>query len=248
VFVEQNVSESEVSGFPLLREALEATADDRFSTPLIDAVKGIADISVDSALELYPGSVNDRDTSVKTALHWAAEGGNIDAVRLLLSFGADPSVPDLDGYSPLHFAATFPNLSILQVLLEAGSNPHAETLDGLHPLHLAVDRVLRDHVLVLIQAGANANAVDRTGRSVFYIKRNISNTEEEVLSVFQLLVENGADPNMAARFGHRPLHQAIYKNNTSVFRALCHLGVEFDYLNEFGCTILHWIGGFGRKN
>jgi ankyrin repeat protein len=238
-----------VSDFPFVRQALEATADDRFSTPLIDAVNGISGIPVAVALDLYPGSVNDRDVGGRTALHWAVCGGDIEAVRLLLSFHADPSVADFNQQTPLHFAALYANLPILQALLEARSNVHARALDGHSPLHLAVECMVRDNVTALIRAGAKADAVDHDGKSAFAsaASRRTSCTEEEVISLFQLLLENGADLNMVDRLGWRPVDFAIYENNATVFRALYHLKAEYNYLHEDGRTILHCLGKYGRK-
>ena len=49
----------------------------------------------------------------KSALHRACEYGNPDAVKLLLSFGADPTRKDSLGRSPLHFAAKRKNMVFL---------------------------------------------------------------------------------------------------------------------------------------
>lgn len=249
VFAYYDVSEATLSGFPFVRKALQATVDDRFSTPLIDAVRGVSGICVAQALELYPGSVNDRDVSGTTALHWAVREEDIHAVRLLLSFHADPSVRDYDQWTPLHHAAVRANLTILQALLEAGGNPHAEDIYGRQPLHRAVLYMIKDNVLALIQAGAKAHAVDYVGQSAFVdaAYSRLTCTEEDVLSVFQVLVEHGADVNMVNIDGHRPLDRAIQRNHEIVFRALCQLGVEFDYLDTGGRTILHWVGVFGRE-
>jgi hypothetical protein len=39
-----------------------------------------------------------------TALHWAASRGRLEATRVLLKFGADTSIVDMDGFTPLKIA------------------------------------------------------------------------------------------------------------------------------------------------
>ena len=53
-------------------------------------------------LELAAGAdVNGQNSSGLAALHWAAVCGHVDAVRFLLSQGADPNLPDFFGERPL---------------------------------------------------------------------------------------------------------------------------------------------------
>lgn len=39
-------------------------------------------------------------------LHFASQAGSVEALRLLLDAGADPSAPGLGGITPLHLAAS----------------------------------------------------------------------------------------------------------------------------------------------
>lgn len=55
-------------------------------------------------LEKSPGSINDRDSEGCTALHWAADKGNRDMIRILLECGADVDAVDVDGQRPLEYA------------------------------------------------------------------------------------------------------------------------------------------------
>ena len=60
-----------------------------------------------------------RDTpfsnSCSTALHVAAEAGNLDVVQYLLAQGANADVPDLWGHTAAHLAAQEGHTDILQV-------------------------------------------------------------------------------------------------------------------------------------
>jgi hypothetical protein len=156
------------TAFLLLAMALDLTEEYRWSTPIIDAVRGITDLSLEAALDLNPGSVDDRDITGQSALHWAARRGDIKAVRTLLSFGASLSAKDLCWNTPLHAALYSYAPSIASILLEAGSDPHARNRHGTTPLHRAVRTGSEETVLDLLHRGADANAVDNRARDCFY--------------------------------------------------------------------------------
>ena len=66
--------------------------------------------------------LNETNHSGLTALHISVLNKNLDGVKMLLCSGADPDVPDENGYTPLHTASS---VGLLQVR------------DANHILHLA---------------------------------------------------------------------------------------------------------------
>jgi ankyrin repeat protein len=68
------------------------------------------------------GDVDTRDAFGRTLLALAAESGQVDAVKYLLSRGALHSVTDPEEKSPLYWAAREGKLEVLKVLIEAGAN------------------------------------------------------------------------------------------------------------------------------
>jgi ankyrin repeat protein len=192
--------------FPALSRALDLVEETLYSTPVIDAVRGINGVSLESALEQDPASVNDRDVTGQTALHWAAYLQDIAAVRKLLRYKADVSARELAGWTPLHLGAMNCGGSMMvHILLEAGSDPNAETVHGHTPLHEAVQWAAKEKVLALLEAGAKADTCDRYGRTSLHqtavevYPGVVPNAEEQLFSIFQALVENGADVNREQR-------------------------------------------------
>ena len=63
----------------------------------------------------------------KTSLHAAAEGGALDAIRLLIEHGADVNARGTWGNgrnaTPLHYAACAGHVSMVRLLLENGADP-----------------------------------------------------------------------------------------------------------------------------
>ncbi len=79
-----------------------------------------------------------RDSAGRTALHWAARGGDDEPALLLLLRGASPNAPDAAGRTPLFDALERGNkwMALLFVLAKADINHLAA--DGSSPLALAV--------------------------------------------------------------------------------------------------------------
>jgi ankyrin repeat protein len=72
-------------------------------------------------------------------LHVAAEFGQGDAARVLLEYGADVTLLDLENDAiALGWAAFFGRPEVVGILLEAGSEPSQHNKHGLTPLGCAV--------------------------------------------------------------------------------------------------------------
>jgi ankyrin repeat protein len=100
-----------------------------------------------------------------TALHVAAEVGNLEIARMLIAGRADIEAKSrLGGYTPLHLAAGNAHTEVVRALLQARANPRAvTTTGGVTPLHLAA-KALNGELAVraLVEAGAPVNALERT--------------------------------------------------------------------------------------
>jgi ankyrin repeat protein len=97
-------------------------------------------------LEKNPALANARSESDPRGtypLHVAAEAGQEGAARLLLEYGADVSLLDLENDSiALGWAAFFGRPEVVKVLLGAGSEVNQRNKHGLTPLGCAVGGTL----------------------------------------------------------------------------------------------------------
>eukprot|EP00882_Tetradesmus_deserticola_P005392 GHRQ01005674.1.p2 GENE.GHRQ01005674.1~~GHRQ01005674.1.p2 ORF type:complete len:255 (+),score=76.93 GHRQ01005674.1:701-1465(+) len=79
-------------------------------------------------------------------------------VALLLKLGADPDIPNKNGWTPLHVAAASGSTTATRTLLEHGANVEATNSEGKTPLSLAVDQQHAAVVPMLNPAAAAALA------------------------------------------------------------------------------------------
>jgi uncharacterized protein len=111
-------------------------------TELHDAVKHGDLNSIKALLDENRNLANSRsetDARGTYPLHVAAEFGQADAARVLLSYGADVSLLDSENDSiVLCWAAFFGRPEVITVLLGAGSEPSQRNKHGLTPLGCAV--------------------------------------------------------------------------------------------------------------
>lgn len=87
---------------------------------------------MESALDAEPSALDEHNRAGATPLRAAVAHGRVEAVRYLLSRGANPHISDSDGIQPLHWVTRAPrnDLEIARLLLAAGANPAAR--DGQH--------------------------------------------------------------------------------------------------------------------
>ncbi|CAN0006370.1 unnamed protein product [Choristocarpus tenellus] len=100
-----------------------------------------------------------------TPLHWAAQKGHADIVRLLVGNGALVNVRDKWKRTPLHRAAKEGHVEVVKALLEAGAEINAQGDANWTPLHCGSFHGRLDVVKMLVDSGADPTATDDRGRS-----------------------------------------------------------------------------------
>ncbi|MFZ8865020.1 MAG: ankyrin repeat domain-containing protein [Rickettsiales bacterium] len=110
----------------LLNEARQPINDEA-SQQYYNMIKRIADA----------GKLNEKDDNHHTLLYREVEEGNINDVKIILSFGADTEITDEFGMTPLHRAASKCDCEMIRLLLKHNANILAKTLRGSTPFKLA---------------------------------------------------------------------------------------------------------------
>jgi len=145
------------------------------------------------------GATGDADEYGLTALHRAAERGDIAEVRRLLAAGADVNAAGaMDGCTPLHLAAEHEAMAAF--LIRNGADVKARAVFGDTPLHLAARENNVAVARLLLNRGAEVDAADGFGQTPLH-----GAARRGSIDVARLLLERGADPNATDHRGQTPL-------------------------------------------
>ena len=127
-------------------------------------------------------SVTDTADNEWIPMHFPAQGGKVESIRVLHELGA--SVTDADGWTPINFAAHGGKVESIRVLHEFGADPNPADNEERTPLQVAGDAGEIKAAKALLFAGADP---DRTTENLLLESRD--NPE-----LVQALLLYGANP------------------------------------------------------
>jgi ankyrin repeat protein len=141
--------------------------------------------------------VNAAQPDGMTALHWAADHGDVELAEMLLYAGANPNAMTRIGeYTPLHIASRDGTAAIVKLLLEKGADPTARTTNsGVTPLHLAAASGNVEAVTALLDKKVDVNAKDSEWAQTPLIFAASLNRAD----VIRVLLKRGANPGIMTK-------------------------------------------------
>ena len=164
--------------------------------PVADAAMR-GDVEAVRSLVRAGADVNASQGDGMTALHWAADRGDVVMTGVLLEAGSNVDAGTRIGrYTPLHIATRQGRRGVVEALLGAGADPLARTTNsGATPLHLASAAGDTDIVSSLLSAGADPDVTEGAWDQTPLIFAAANNRAEAV----RVLLAAGADPDKTAR-------------------------------------------------
>ncbi|KAI0536846.1 ankyrin repeat-containing domain protein [Xylaria digitata] len=151
------------------------------------------------------------------ALNEAIRQHDLEAVRLLLLFGADPNTPSHQGVSPLVAAVEEGFLDAAAILLKYGADsnlPPASEHDS--PFALAIIKGDTHFIRLFLMYGADANQLMADGETI--LTKLI--TTKCIRSLVDMVLNYGADANGKSREGETPLFRAITAGRVDIVSSL----------------------------
>ena len=222
-----------------------------------------------------------------TALVFAAREGDLESARALLDAGADVNQQTEYGWTPLLTAVNNRNYQLATLLVERGGDVNIANKGGWTPVYLATDnrnieggdypvpRPDMDHldlIELLLQSGADPNARVRENtltRTIFTMQwffeagatAFVRASQSSDTGLMKLLLEYGADPNVATDLGDTALtacagigwvegvtYERTREENVEAIRMLLDLGLDPNHANNEGRTPLMGAALKGRND
>lgn len=156
----------------LVRNKRQTTQFDNQETPLHTAV--MQDDKNDLKAFVLTMDVNSKDKNGRTALHYAAMLGKLDALTILIEKGADIETQDNDGNTALYLAVMLGKLDAAKTLVEKGALIEIRDKDGNTALHIAAENGQLAVVQYLLSQKANKKSLNKNGEKPY----DVASTQE----------------------------------------------------------------------
>lgn len=170
--------------------------------------------------------VDARDSAGRTALLVATHADAIEAAQALIAAGADVNAKDNIADSPYLYAAAEGRLDILRMTLKAGADLKSVNRYGGIGLIPAAHHGHPDVVRELLKTDIAIDHVNRLGWTALLETIILSDGGPTHTEILRLLVDAGADVNLADRDGMTPLAHAKSRGYQEMIAILKAAGAE----------------------
>lgn len=190
-------------------------------------------------------NINGHNEDGYTPLICAVRANQVEAVRLLVSAGADLSTQDSHRGKrkpALFHAAECGHLALAELLMDAGASMRARSYWSGQPHFVEVVESSKTNMIKLfLEKGADPNMCAISGRTVFIHAIRAGNMEH-----VRLLQKYGGDVNARDITGLPALHMALGKNRMDMVDFLLQQGADANSSDLSGNSMLHVASS--RKN
>ncbi|XP_045118026.1 serine/threonine-protein phosphatase 6 regulatory ankyrin repeat subunit A-like isoform X7 [Portunus trituberculatus] len=234
-------------------------------TPLMYACQQGRDHTVRQIIHRKPSSVQERDRTGKTALHYCVENQTLSCIDQVVEaekglIGAR----DEDGYTPLHLATIAGNKAVVQYLLGRGADVKAVDNEKHTAVHWATVCGEVELLEMLMEAGADASTPDLHGAYPLHYAAQMCGPNSEMgndvrvgLQVLRKLLQYGVDVSVTDHDGRTPLlwaasaevrpsHVYCPSGSADAILALINAGASVSADDKDGLTALHCAASRGH--
>ena len=204
-----------------------------------DAIK----ILLKAGADTNNAEVDDGNTCLHNAVFTSCSKESLQAI---IDHGADVNTTNNKGATALVIACLKGHLDAIRVLLNAGADLNITDTNGYTCLHIAADGYCSKQVLqTVIDYGAALNVTNKMNESPLIVACQRGNADAE-----HVLLNNGADPNVADAEGNTWLHHAAVAGNCSkqVLQAVIDYGADVNTTNKINISPLIYACGMGNAD
>ncbi|CAN7546980.1 ankyrin repeat domain-containing protein [Paenibacillus sp. LjRoot153] len=172
-------------------------------------------------------NLNERDTRGRTAIMAATHANNPKIVKILIEAGADINLKDDRHDNPFLYAGAEGLLQILKLLIEAGADTKLTNRYGGNALIPAAEKGYVENVSVLLSTtDVDVNHINNLGWTALLEVTILSNGGPKHQQITRLLIDHGANVNIADRDAVTPLQHAKRNGFTEIEQILKNAGAQ----------------------
>jgi ankyrin repeat protein len=184
---------------------------------------------VKTLLAEEPALAGTQTASGASAVLYAVYVGRAGLANALLEAGAPLTIFEAAALGRLEAAR--------DMLVKTPGLAKAVSPDGFSPLGLAAFFGHAALVALLLETGADPDAVSQNAMQVAPLHSAVANGDPQAaVAITSLLLQHGAQVNVAQRHGWTPLHGAVDNRNLEAARLLLAHGALVDIPNDDGLT------------
>lgn len=184
----------------------------------VDRVRDLLDKGVD---------INSQDTQGRTAIMIATYANDVEMVKVLIAEGADVDIQDNMLNNPFLYAGAEGYMEILKLMIAAGADPTITNRYGGVALIPASEHGYVEVVNELLtNTKTDVNHVNNLGWTALLEAIILNDGSEKQQQTIRLLIEHGADVNLADKDGVTPLEHAREKGYKEIEEILLEAGAN----------------------
>lgn len=184
----------------------------------VDRVRDLLDKGVD---------INAQDTQGRTAIMIATYANDVEMVKVLIAEGADVDIQDNMLNNPFLYAGAEGYMEILKLMIAAGADPTITNRYGGVALIPASEHGYVEVVNELLtNTKTHVNHVNNLGWTALLEAIILNDGSEKQQQTIRLLIEHGADVNLADKDGVTPLEHAREKGYKEIEEILLEAGAN----------------------
>lgn len=188
---------------------------------------------------ITPKTLSMKDGTLNTPLHYAAEWGLEDAVKMLICKGSDINAVNANAQSPIFSATKGDSSSIIKILVDNGAvidsrNVLSRDNLGNTPVHFAVRWDSKKAAKTLLSYGVDVDAQNLDGKTALNNACRMGKVD-----MTMLLINNGANINAVDNLGKTVLMDAVQSQNSELIDLLLKNGANASIKNMNGRSAYH---------
>ena len=187
--------------------------------------------------------LNAKDAHGNTPLYHAYKLGEKEAVKQLLSAGANPGIANENGLTLFHAVAHVADTEMMQFLHGRFLTQPEQSKQlvnvanewGATPLHIACHSRAGAIADMLLEKGADINAKDQQGMTPLMVAASAGATD-----LLYMLLERNAQMDIADNDGRTALMYAVVHSEDMCVSLLLEYGADVNRKDKMGATALDW--------